>query len=139
MKPVDQTIMHEPHLGLYGDCMRAALASMLEVPIEKVPHFLHDNTSDNAEFCRRVSDFLRPLNLGYISFPECRQALHETGVRGLVHEVSGTSERGVCHACVAVDGEIVHDPHPGRGGLDKIDYFGVFIVLDPSKPIGRPA
>ena len=36
MIPVDQ---REINLAGYGDCMKAALASLLEVPYEEVPHF----------------------------------------------------------------------------------------------------
>lgn len=36
MKPVDQVIVDK---GV-GDCMRAAIASLLELPLDAVPHFL---------------------------------------------------------------------------------------------------
>lgn len=137
MKPVDQTILHEPSEGRYGNCMQAMVASVLEFPIEEVPHFLHDNTQDGALFNRRVNEFLRPFNLAYLAFPECSDAMHAFGIRGLVHEVSGITQRGTEHACVALDGEITHDQHPSRDGLVSYDNYGVFIVLDPSKPIRR--
>jgi hypothetical protein len=139
MKPVDQSILHDPSNGQFGDCMRAMVASILELSIDEVPHFMHDGTKDGVVFNQRVNAFLRHFNLGYVSFPECRDALDAFGVRGLVHEVSGQSERGVCHACVALDGAITHDPHPSKAGLLKIEDYGVFVVLDPSKPIRNGA
>ena len=36
MIPVHQKIIHKG----YGDCMRATIASLLELPLEAVPHFL---------------------------------------------------------------------------------------------------
>lgn len=138
MKPVDQTILHEPDKGRYGNCMQAMVASILEIPIDEVQHFLHDGTQDGVEFNRRVNDFLRPFNLCYLQFPKCQDSLDAFGIRGLVHEVSGPSRRGVEHACVAVDGTLVHDPHPSKAGLVSVDHYGVFVVLDPSRAIGKP-
>ena len=37
MKPVDQTIVDRYH----GDCMRAVIASLLELRIEAVPHLMY--------------------------------------------------------------------------------------------------
>lgn len=137
MNPVNQTILHEPSDGRYGNCMQAVVASALELSIDAVPHFLHDNTQDGALFNRRINEFLRPFNLAYLSFPQFKAAFDSFGIRGLVHEISGPGARGVEHACVAIDGEITHDPHPSRNGLIEIDHYGVFVVLDPSKPIGK--
>lgn len=39
MTPVDQTILHDPDAGLYGDCQRAVIASLLDLPIDSVPNF----------------------------------------------------------------------------------------------------
>lgn len=38
MKPVRQLYRHDPANGVYGDCWRACIASVLELPIEDVPH-----------------------------------------------------------------------------------------------------
>lgn len=37
--------------------------------------------------------------------------------------------RGVEHSCVALDGEIVHDPHPSRAGLLELRYFEVLVAV----------
>ena len=39
MIPVYSTVPHKPEEGLYGDCHRACVASVLELPSEAVPHF----------------------------------------------------------------------------------------------------
>jgi len=43
VKPVDMTI-----LGRQGDCWRACIASIVEVPIEVVPHFMLDADLDGG-------------------------------------------------------------------------------------------
>lgn len=139
MKRVDQTIQHAPAEGCHGDCMRATFASLFELPIEDVPHFLHDGC-DSDTFHRRINDWLRPMNLGYmpVALAGC-EWLEAIGLNGWHHEAFGPSPRGVQHACVAIDGAVVHDPHPSKVGLVGIEGAGVLVILDPSKPAGRAA
>ncbi len=118
--------------------MRATIASLLEVDADKVPHFMHDGCPDSSQFNVRVNDFLRPMNLGYLPMTCSGEYLASNGIRGMNHEIAGQTERGTYHACAAMDGVLTHDPHPTHAGLEKIEEFGVFIVLDPSKPIGKP-
>jgi hypothetical protein len=49
MKPVDQEFVHRPDIGQHGDCQRAVIASLLELPITEVPHFLQDANGDPDE------------------------------------------------------------------------------------------
>ncbi len=39
MIPLMQRNHHDPANGIYGDCHRAAIASLLELPMDDVPHF----------------------------------------------------------------------------------------------------
>lgn len=39
MTPVKQLYRHDPDQGVQGDCLRAAIASMLDLPAADVPHF----------------------------------------------------------------------------------------------------
>ena len=40
MTPVKQQFLHDPPTS-YGDCHRAALASLLDLTIDDVPNFMH--------------------------------------------------------------------------------------------------
>lgn len=44
MTPVDQAVMHDPDDpdAVPGDCTRAVVASLLDLPLEAVPHVVHD-------------------------------------------------------------------------------------------------
>jgi len=53
VKPVKQTIIHNPDNGMYGDCFRACVASLLEKPIEKVPHFCNREADREGIFVKR--------------------------------------------------------------------------------------
>jgi len=140
VKPCDMTTIHDPASGTFGDCSRAVIASLLEMDCDEVPHFLWDGTQDGNEFCRRINDWLRPMNLAFVMMPSFAHILGEIGVRSLHHEASGPSPRlpDYHHAVCSVDGEVTHDPHPSRAGVD-VESWGVFLVLDPSKAIGPAA
>lgn len=104
MKPVDQTIFGHGK----GNCFTACVASLLELPIEDVPYFMGD--------CDWLSRF--------IDWCEARSVRVEFSTvfpspKGEYVIVGGVSPRtGKGHACIALDGVIVHDPHVGdRRGL----------------------
>jgi hypothetical protein len=126
MIPVDQTILGHPG----GNCFTACMASILEMPIEELPHYQSEN------WCDLWDQWLAPFNLRLFFFiydprvemPNCYSIL------------SGTSPRGDwLHAVVCFGNEIVHDPHPDKTGVvDRLE-FTIFSVLDPARPIGRAA
>lgn len=139
MKPVFQTVQHNPERGEFGDCFRAMIASALELPIEAVPHFYHDGC-DGATCRNRVNAFLRTVNLAFINIADAPTWMREHGIAGLMHELIGETLHESSHSMLAVDGELVHDPFPNGLPMKRIDNnWGLFIVLDPSRPIGRNA
>jgi hypothetical protein len=127
MTPVDQEFKHSPDQGVNGDCQRAVIASLLDLPLSAVPHFLEGLTTDSDahgnEFERRVQAFLGQHGYcrfdwkdgpGVIGFMQRR-----FGIGRVYHEMYGPSPRDpkVLHAVVGCNGEIVHDPHPSKAGL----------------------
>lgn len=116
-----QTVMHDPENGIHGDCMRTALACLLELPVDTVPHFLHDGC-DGEVFSRRIDEFLETLDLALLAIP-----FEDTPVNVMMSMestnpdtrflLSGLSPRGINHVVVAMNSEIIHDPHPSRAGL----------------------
>ena len=100
MRPVDQT-----GYGVSdGNCLSAALASILEVPVEAVPRFV------------RVDGRL----LGWLADRALSASVFPAGTPPAGYSIAvGPSLRfaGLMHACVAYDGAVVHDPHPSREGL----------------------
>lgn len=138
MKPVFQTITkHDPANGQHGDCMRAAMASLMDLPFELVPHFCEGlNGMDGREEGRRVNRWLWHYGLTMVDiaipaehFDLWKQEWKERGV-SFYHLISGRSPRGFFHACVGRNGEIVHDPHPEGGGLEPFEgvwYIGALV------------
>ena len=104
MRPVDQTryTLHD------GDCFTACVASILELPIAAVPAFVRWGDAWLDCFDR----WLGGLGLS---------ATHHAGTNPPpgYSIAGGPSLRfaGRTHSCVALDGVVVHDPHPSRDGL----------------------
>jgi hypothetical protein len=119
MTPADQEFIHDPENGQYGDCQRAVVASLLDLPITAVPHFLREAAGEPVAYWERLQAFVRSHGFVYLNVPvRAGQAFY--GDDGDVfHEISGPSPRGngVGHAVVGCNGQIVFDPHPSRAGL----------------------
>lgn len=111
----DQTILHGE--GRVGNCTQACLASILAMPLEAVPHFallgVHHYMSLMLLWLQSV---------GYEAGMD-KDDFDSEGLKPMqLHLIGGIGPRGVAHAVVgATDtGEMVHDPHPSRGGLVSI-------------------
>ena len=115
MKPINQAI----HCSNKGDCMRATLASLLEVELEMVPHFgLFGNIWTNV-----FTYFLWALgweyngNMSYSTKPdETNELLLEDSFDGFFYAVVPSKNfEGHSHAVVMnLNGVIVHDPSPTK-------------------------
>jgi hypothetical protein len=120
MKPVDMTVTHDPDNGSYGDCFRACLASLLELPITAVPHIM-DGNPDQDEFNRRTSAFLKLHGLFFMEIPiwDLREWMDACGIDDIWHTITGDSPNfaDTRHCVVGHNGRIAHDPAPSRKGL----------------------
>lgn len=142
MKALKQRNRHRPNDGIFGDCHRAAVASILELPLDGVPHF-GEGGPDGDEFSRREREFLalRGLVPIYIPYPgesleqvfRCIKSLNPD----IYYLLGGVSKTGVNHTVVARNDEIVHDPSlndsgiigPCVDGFYWVTFFGSTIAL----------
>lgn len=121
MKPVDQTTFGVPG----GNCFSACVASLLELPIEDVPHFGSDET-----WWATFQAWLKPRDLYAVLFKIGSDEQRPPGF----HVVSGRSPRhDALHAVVGRGAEIVHDPHPSRDGLASIDDVVILVPFEPHR------
>lgn len=127
MKPVFQTDLTPTH----GNCFSACLASVLELPIERVPNF-YDLAphSEPAAWWAEVRAWLAPLGWGVIHATVPAEVLAE--YPGILI-VGGKTSRYTDHAVVYVDGQLAHDPWPGGQGLVEIDTMDLLYPLDPAR------
>ena len=111
MTPLTQTVFADDPRGIPGDCMRTAVASLLELPPEAVPHF--------ALFER---DWFSAFSLWMTNH---QLALSPQGDESEPHLALGLSPRGVQHIVIWANGECIHDPHPSRAGLQPERYWWI--------------
>ena len=117
MKPVDQTIVSEKD----GDCTRASLASILDLPIDAVPNFMRFG----AGWFRIFSHFLMSLDYhfygtGWVKSEDrpCGHILKRSpNVKGyVIASVPSKTFPNVGHSVVMnLKGVVVHDPNPNKG------------------------
>ena len=112
MKPVMQEFEHNPLEGKYGDCQRACVASLLELPIESVPH-LYD-AEDGAKMYAMWADWYKANGVQSVSFGFDQIPLEfMKSVNPNIHYILGGVNRdGIGHSVIAYNDEVVHDPSP---------------------------
>ena len=121
MKPITQS-----RVGESGTCFRACIASILNLAEDQVTDFDkgRNGPASEEEYWKNVQGFLAPYGLKYRRVPlSAKPSGWGT--------IEGVSPRGGLHACVAYDGQLVHDPHPQDGtgrGLAEPRYYG---LLEP--------
>jgi len=125
MKPVMQTRFGNEE----GNCFDACLASLLEVPLETIPHLNEENWVDatNAWLMKEFGCF-------YFEF-EYNEAM-AFPVLGY-HVMSGISPRSpdwprLYHSVIGYQGKMVHDPHPDGTGIKGKIRYGLIVPCDPA-------
>ena len=109
---VKQTKLHSETQK--GNCLAAALASLFELPLNKIPEFEEMGDSWSCNFITWL------YTMGYE---------HTCIYDGLAPKgyalASGISDRGVNHMVIVKDGVFVHDPHPSNTFIKSIDAYWV--------------
>jgi hypothetical protein len=122
MIPVQQT-----RVGAGGNCMAAAISSILEIPLWEVPEFSHDDD----QFLMDVQEFLASRGLYYVQVPPDEptvKAAFRQSLGPAYHTIEGTSPRGGQHAVVGDRGLMIFDPHPQDGtgrGMVSVQCYGL--------------
>jgi hypothetical protein len=135
MKPVDMIVRHDPENGAWGDCTRACIASIFDLPPEDVPHFAsfgveHPRDDGILPWIKRLQEWLTPRGFyamfARIDGPECHW--HQESMQ-FHYLLGGKTLRGTEHDVVAFAGKMVHDPHPDRTGLTQEYpmYYTIFV------------
>lgn len=108
-------VRHEPENETYGDCLRACVASLLDLEPDAVPHFFHDNC-EGAEGFRRLTEYLDGRGLAPICFSFAGVPIAEFLASTIVaipnshFLLLGVTENGGEHVVVCHQGKVVHDP-----------------------------
>lgn len=128
---------HAPARGIFGDCYRAALASLLDMPLADVPHFLRYPEDQRRDAYR---EFLRPLGLIPVVIPGeiFRSVIVGTGIDCLHLILGAAKDDGCPHTCVGRNCVIVHDPGPLQAGLEgEIESWEIVVFVKAFTEGGR--
>jgi hypothetical protein len=122
MKPVHQTIFTPPQ----GNCLQAAVASVLELPLDAVPNYM-DGPQNHWDV---LYAFLARYDLQPLAIPY-NDKFSPLGY----YIIQGWSPRGdYHHAVVARNGVIAHDPHPDHTGLRGEPFYKIiFVAVQPER------
>lgn len=121
MIPVRQTILTAPG----GNCFAACVASVLDAPLETVPHFFRECAAGDSMWTQGQWDEVRGFAeqrdlIAHWLDPEIEQAevkaLEQSGAYYVAFGPSPRTRLG--HCVVMRQGAYVHDPMPGA------EYFG---------------
>lgn len=107
MKKVMQTKFAGDKAG--GNCLQAATASLLELPLEDVPHFI-EQCRDRYFTCWWNWVCSQGYEIEVLYEPKDLK-------KDEYYIAIGPTERGTNHACIFQNGVLVHDPHPSGAGL----------------------
>lgn len=112
-----------------GDCLRACVASLLDLDLDAVPHFVqyveHPAGTDSHLWWWALVGFCSAHGWKIRYAPEPEPA---PGGWALA---DGMSPRGHMHVVVACDGIVVHDPHPSGAGLVSVSGWVAFERATP--------
>lgn len=120
MRPQKQLFHHRPAEGIYGDCYRTAIACILDLSPDEVPH-QHKEQID-GEQRQLMEEWLRGQNLciAAIIFEADPEVVLDT-MKNLnpqtIYILSGFSRTGVNHSVVCRGGEIIWDPSLTDAGI----------------------
>lgn len=123
MTPHTQLNRHDPLMGVYGDCFRTCIASVLDLHPAEVPHVFDKHHDDGDAAMAKMNEWLggrglRAIWIAYQGDTPRSRLLSILGDMnpGLPFLLGGQSRPGVGHFVVCMDGEIVSDPSPTPTG-----------------------
>lgn len=115
MKPVDQSKTLDA--GQRGNCLAASLASIFEIELTQVPEF---EELPPGQWKTHLADWVASKGQMIVKRPPGDYNPDQYYI------AVGLSKRGVRHATVALDGAVVHCPHPSRAGIESVEYIFTF-------------
>jgi hypothetical protein len=120
-----------------GDCLRAAVGSLLEVDPATIPHFVQIEEDGGEYWWDGLQRWLGERGLWIASVP-----WHEVAYQAPASALTlatGVSPRDplgkmkhmvVYRGCIFKGGAIAHDPHPdGTGLANEVEHWGFYAVL----------
>ncbi len=132
-----QLFRHRPDEGIIGDCHRTAIACLLDLEPEAVPHYGEQYFDDPVLFNAAFEGWLKRVGYRTVVVPyDCAldQLMASVGQQngGAYYLLGGMSRTGVNHTVICCGNEIAHDPSIDDAGIvgpcDDGYYWVTFLV-----------
>jgi len=136
VKAVKQTKLGAP----FGNCLEACYATLLGVPLRAVPDPRNITTDSDKAYDllpKRIPLLRKWLHDQFTLCAVGDEGESPPGVVLRTKDVplfwiaSGLSERGLQHACVYSNSNLLFDPHPSDAGLLDVTHWTVLVPLGP--------
>ena len=139
MTPHKQRFRHDPENGVYGDCWRTAIACLLDLDPEEVPHFNDSLDKSGDDVRMETMEWLSWRALTYITIGwpgelSIKDVLTSVGIQNphVFYLFSGESRTGVNHTVIGRGDAIIHDPSLDNSGIvgpcDNGNYYTEFLA-----------
>jgi len=147
MKPVYQTVVDKD----IGNCMQAAVASLLELRLDEVPNFIdYVCEEDTSKWLLKFMDFMEAKGYEVEGTRELAPNKEETYadlreeflIQGCIYASvkSRSFARGFHAVLINSEGIVVHDPNPSKAHLgvdvvksEELYYWTMFVPLQVQK------
>jgi len=136
MKPNSCRVRHDPESGLYGDCLRACVASLLNYSdADLVPHFFNDDC--DGETARiRLNEWLNEQKLhsfymffdGDLPMSDVMNHMKESNPN-IYYLLFGKTTKENDHVVVAVNDRVVHDPAWLKSPIYEAGSTGSWVIM----------
>src|ERR1035437_5111691 len=120
MKPIDQTIFGFPD----GNCLAASIASITGIDLDALSTELRVEWTTETNWLAGMIHVLQSRGFSVVHFDNIDAPPDGYAV------VFGPASRGFAHACVTLNGAVVHDPHPSRDGLISVTGYLVTTPIE---------
>ncbi len=138
MTPHKQLYRHDPDNGVWGDCLRTAIACLFDLRPEQVPHFA-DGGPSGSEMNARIDAWLKEQGSHRISVMykgDLDQVLRSVASQNpdVWYLLTGQSRMEVDHVVICRNDAIVHDPSLDGAGIigpADIGYYWVEFIGGP--------
>lgn len=140
MIPVIQTIFPTDKEPMRGNCYQACLASIFEMPLDQVPHFM-----EYKNWTEHLDEWLYKMGLLHVEVKvDTEEAVLYPMMGGAICLATGHTARHPTrlHTIVARTGhahrreknfEYLHDPHPDGTFLTKLKTVEFFPPMNPAE------
>lgn len=117
-----------------GDCYKACVASILELPMDEVPDYQEMPLEDAEAWRQAWKDWFADCGLYLMAFATEGYLPPESPPGYYIGHLK-LPPHGIWHSVVCYNGEVVHDPMGPNRRYDPedVEIYEVFCLIDPAK------